>query len=566
MKKQISKLFIVGFTALAMFSSCNKDNVSQEDVIVDQQLVDFVIRVLDAGNNEPLDSAAVEIVNGSEIATVTTDEAGLAVFKDVKISNSTPVTISKSNYIKISSYSNLTPNDYRQQQITSEYKLYSTKSENVVTITGILTIETNVTNIERETVPAGLEIKAFNNSMATDVAFIAETDANGKYTITVPVSQLGNDDIQLDFPEITANQTVAVSSENDDYAINLIERPTHYALNASSGTSILALPSAYAVVDAPPTATAGTGFNLGVKANRLTFSSYSSYELISGGSGYSDTTTFLELSPDPDGNKAWLYVNVTDGVITSITGINNNSATYDAAPTINTSVKGGSGAEIHLMFETTYNIYIENNGSGYSSYPEIYYDYDYYSGNTLYQRTSSMSLSDYANLTSSGIFINDNYNDGDTIATWNGWASAPEFTIVQPESKQIYINFDYDDINSIGQITSYNRQSYGYGYDPATPPSVTVVAVGGYGSGADLHAELNSSGQLSTIDIVNRGSGYRRNINDFRNNNTYYSTSEDPTFSYGYSYSSFRTINNVKAGSTLIRSAHYGTGTSVEDF
>lgn len=569
MKKQILKLFIVGFSALAIFSSCSKNDVSQEDVIINQQLIDLAIRIVDASNaDQPLDSATVEIVSGDEVLSAVTDETGLVFFGDIVVANQTPITVTKTGYASISYDAYITPDDYRQKQVTQRLRMYPTSGDNMVTIEGRLTIETNVTNREREAVPTGSVVKAYNFAMTTDMAFIGETNSNGEYSIKVPVSYTGNDDIELQFPEIYTNQTVAIENE-DDYSISVVERPTFFGLNTSATyNAIPSVPSAYATIDAPSAATVGSGFAVGVKADRVPLTYWSEAILVDGGSGYTDgDNQLIDLSTDPDGNAAQVQVDIVNGHITNIDGFINNSAEYSSAPTVNTSVLGGSGAVINILFQGRYRIYITNNGSSYYAYPDMIVEYKDYDGNTLKEITSTgYYLTNYTNLYN-GKIINDNMADVDTILTISAIATPPEIIIVNTETEQMYINFDYADISSsTGQITSYNNKASGYGYDPANPPTLTVNTVAGYGEGAIIDIDLNTDGSLSGIDFINQGKGYVRNVNDFRGTGVTSDSYESPSFSYNSYYDGFRYIYNIDPGSKYIRSAHYGTGSPVEDF
>lgn len=567
MKKQILKLFIVGIASLTMFSSCNKDNVTQEDVIANQQLIDFIIRVMDASDpSNALDSAVVEIVDGAEVLSAVTDESGIVFFEDVQISDYTPVTITKTGYAPIYTETYTTPDDYRQIQVTRTMQLFPTSGDNMVTITGQLTIETDVTNRERETVGAGLRVKAYNFSMTTDMAFFAETDANGEYSIQVPVRIYGNDDIELQFPEIYTNQTLAVENE-EDYTIEVIERPSFFSLYTNAAANAIpSVPSAYAVIDAPAAGTIGSGFAVGIKTNRVPLSWYTQTLLIDGGSGYNDgLDQLIDLSADPDGNAAQIQVDVVNGSIVGIDGIIDNTAEYGAAPSINTSVLGGSGADIDILYEGQYLIYLTNNGSDYVDFPEMFIEYDYYNGTVLTEYEYSQDLESYTDLRA-GKIVNDNFNDVDTIFALNGIAGVPTITIIDVPTEQMYISFDYNDINNMGQIAAYNYEEGGYGYDPANPPSIEVMTVAGYGSGAVLNIDLNTVGELNNIDYVNRGTGYVDNVNDYADDGSVDDEEENPSFSYNSYYDGFRYIYNVDPGASYVRSAHYGTGTPVEDF
>jgi hypothetical protein len=95
MKKQFF-LPILGLIAasLLLFNSCIKDATTQEEVLQNQQVIDMVIRILDASNDDlPLDGANVSIVDGSKVDSASTDANGLAFFENVVIGGDIPVTV-----------------------------------------------------------------------------------------------------------------------------------------------------------------------------------------------------------------------------------------------------------------------------------------------------------------------------------------------------------------------------------------------------------------------------------------------------------------------------------------
>jgi hypothetical protein len=164
------------------------------------------------------------------------------------------------------------------------------------------------------------------------------------------------------------------------------------------------------------------------------------------------------------------------------------------------------------------------------------------------------------------MLINDNMSDVDTIFTYSALASTPTFIIENTPTEQMYISFDYNFINNKGEIEGYNAEAKGYGYDPASPPTVTINTVAGFGSGAAFDIELETNGELDTCDYINKGLGYVVNVNDFDGDGTTGDDEEDPSFSYGGNYDGFRYVYDALPGSSYIRSAHYGTGSPVEDF
>lgn len=578
MKNLSLNTFIVAFITLAIFTSC-EDKTDKEDVIKNQQLIDLTIRIIDASNaDEPLDSAIVEIVDKGEVKSVITDKNGLAIFTGVSITENIPVTATKTNYTKMNTSFDLIPDDFRQAHYAKTLSLFALTGENMATIIGRLTIETDVTNRERETVQEGLEIRAYNHTINSDVYFSGTTTADGSYEIKVPVSTQGNDDIIIEYPEVYANQTVAI--RNEDYTIEINERPTYYNLEFNAENNYIpSVPSVYAVVDAPPTSSIGSGFSLESQVVPTSLSTYSQLLLINGGSGYTDgLDQLMVLSEGINGLSAEVQVDVENGSIIRVDGFVNNGALYTSVPTLNTSQLGGSGAVIDILFECSYNIYIANNGNDYIQYPEVYWTYSYYYNNIqLTEVTNSFNLSNYTDIVG-GRIVNDNRSDVDTINITTGIVGAPKFHINHRASEQIIIYFNSWHIGgsneyyteraapsegSIGQIHGYNVRNSGYGYNRAEPPTVTLHSLNEQGSGATMNINLNQNGQLSSAVITNGGSGYLSNINDFRDNGSTSSEEEDPSFSSGYNYNSFRRIYNVKPGQIIIRDAHYGTGNRV---
>ncbi len=566
MKKKSINLFIVTLFTLAIFSSCNKDKVTQEDVITNQQLIDFTIRVVDASNNNlPLDSAIVEIVDKGVIRTATSGEEGLAYFEGISISDEVPVVITKTNYTRVSTTYNVIPDDYRQRHFAKTVSLFPLSGENMATIQGRLTIESNVTNRVREAVPEGTIVRAFNYNLINDIAFVGTTNATGNYEIKVPVSYEGNDDITLVYPEIYTNQTVAVEGEN--YTIDVVNRPTHFRLsdNAKAG-AIPSLPSVYATVEAPSATTIGAGFAVESKVIPTAVAAYSQFVLIDGGSGYTNgDNQIMKLSEGVNGKTASIQVDVSNGSIVNIDFFNNNDALYTSAPAVDTTELGGHGAVIDILFRCSYKIYITNNGSNYVTFPSVIWEYTTYSGTQLTEITSDFGLSTYTNL-AGGKIVNKNFSNVDTIFTTPAFASAPVFTITDRLTEQIYISFDHGDISPLGQIAGYNKENGGFGYNRAAPPIVTLHTVAGYGSGAVLDIDLDFEGKLSEVDYVNRGTGYVKNVNDFKNDDITSDSQENPSFSSNTDYNAFRTLYDIKPGETIIRSAHYGTGTPVDKF
>ena len=149
--KKYMKFFAYFFLASTIFYSCKKDNLTQEDVIKNQQVIDFVVQVLDRTDfNKPVDSANVTTYVNGEMQQVTTDVTGTVTFKDVKVGSTLSLYITKTNYLNAYAEAEAYTSNYRVAEVSQTVYLYSTNSSNLVTIKGRLTLEKDVTNREPE--------------------------------------------------------------------------------------------------------------------------------------------------------------------------------------------------------------------------------------------------------------------------------------------------------------------------------------------------------------------------------------------------------------------------------
>jgi hypothetical protein len=567
MKKQISKLILLMVPIMLLFS-CNKDKFSEKDALNAQQTVDLLVTVIDASTSSaPVDGATVILISDSTIVTKTTNSNGIVVFPNIQIGGQATVSVAKTDFTSVLKTVYTNPESYRQTQVSTVVTLCSLESSKIATFQGRLTMQSDLTDRNRE--PAvGVTVKAKNSDLNyTGQMFTAVTDADGKYSIAIPVSSNG-DDIQMFFPEFTINQTVAVTKP--DKSIGIITRSVLYKTNygpIGDLTDIPAIPSIYATI-AAPSATTGSGFALGSKANRVALTSYSTATLLDGGAGYakgrSVNDTVFMLSPDPHGTSAKIQVDVTLGKITHIDWFVDNGATYSAAPTLNQN-GATTPAVISINFQTTYKLYISNRGSNYSTFPMVSVETETFSSGTRV-RAVDPNINDASNATlgnnnilttNSVIFggIIKGVSNGDTLiaATGNSFSSAPVFTVVNPISQPAILTVYTSSINADSTVSSISLTSGGSGYNPSAPPAITLTTLGGYGSGAVAKATVNTSGAVSAIYITNPGMKYVKNVNDFRKDGTTGSTYDNPdwpTTSY----------SGIKPGESIVQDVYYGSG------
>ncbi len=567
MKKQIYRLILLMVPIMFLFS-CKKDKFTEKDALDAQQTIDVLVTVVDGTSNlAPVPDATVTAVIDSTTVTKTTNANGVVVFTKVKIGGNIAVSVAKANFTSVLTSVDSNPISYRQTQVSSSIKIYSLDPAVTATFKGRLTMQSDLTDRNRE--PAvGVIVKARNFSLTstTQVLFTATTDADGKYSIAVPVTSNG-DIIEIYYPEITVNQKIAFSLV--DKSAVVLERSVVYK---TSLTPLLhdvpSVPSVFGIADAP-SAPLGTGFALGAKATRTQLDPASSVSITNGGAGYNGGVTLLNtqlsFSPDPNGVSAKLQVDIVNGKISNIDGIINNGATYAVAPTLNLNVLAPTTpAVIAFSFQVNYKIYVTNKGSNYLTFPTVAVETEsYVSGSKV--KGFDPNINDANNqvlgannvltnwATIYGGLVKANALNGDTLfITPNAFSSVPVFTVAPMVAKRALLSVASSDINADSTLRSVSVSDGGAGYNPLVPPAITFTTVAGYGSGATAKATVNSSGSISGIIISNPGSKYVKNVNDFKNDgiNYTYDSPTDPTDFY----------NGIKAGDVTTQDVYYGTG------
>jgi hypothetical protein len=559
---------------LMFLFSCKKDKFTEKDALDAQQTIDVLITVVDASSSlAPVADATVTAIVDSVAVTKTTNASGTVVFTKAKIGGNLTISISKANYTSVLTIIFTSPDSYRQTQVSKIVNVYSLDPTKIATINGRLTMQSDLTNRKRE--PAvGFVVKARNNNLnaTTDVLFTATTDADGKYSISVPVSSNG-DNIVLYYPEFTVNQKLAFVQE--DKSITVAERSVLYKSDSypisALLTSIPAIPSIYATVAAPATGSLGSGFALATKANRVALSSYSGTLLIDGGAGYNGGVTLLNyqlsFSPDPNGVSAKLPVDIIGGKITTVYAIVNNGATYSTAPTLNVNVLSPTTpANIAFGFSTTYKLYVSNRGTNYLAFPIVSVETETYSNGGMRVKGVDPNINDgsvgalgafnilSANSTVYGGLIKATSN-GDTLMTaTSAFSSAPVFTVAPVVTKKAVLSVAVGNINADSTLGSISITDSGLGYNPTTPPVVTLTTLAGYGSGAVAKTTVGTAtGALTAIFVTSPGTKYVRNVNDYSNTGitgSNFDLPSDPN----------TVFSGIKPGDVTTQDVYYGTG------
>ena len=583
MKNQLKKLAFFLFAGALVFSSCDKDKFTEEDALEALQEIGFVVAVIDASDNDtPISGASVKIVTKGESMEKTTDTNGVVTFEDIEVGDNINTYVSKEGYTTVFVSPSSLPVDYRQSIVSSDVRLYSLADDKMYTVKGTLTIESDLTNRQREAVPAGTEVRARNISLPSGItsSFVGLTDANGDYEIKLPVRSVGVDRVEVYFPEINTTQKLALYKNDGSKAV--VDRKTKWVLQHSDSVWQGPAPSDILSVSSPvvtiaPPVSQGTGLEFTTEVDTNTGYFYeiigrnlSNVKILKQGSGYfpnienNDTTVWVFLNPDDakkDTARLWLRFEKNGGLV-QVVSYDNNGATsgrlakYTSKPTINLNVGGGSGAEIYFPGDFDYKIRISNNGSGYFTIPDIRMTYF----NNRIKLIKDLSMGN-AMISEGSIYA----IGGDVLITERNIDEAPTFEVVAQKSILARVNeddlMDFVNENDSTLFDDIELEETGQGYDYNNPPLVTITGLAGYGSGAEFRAEVNSNGTLNDeLERIQLGSGFLKNVNDFKGIGEW--GNQDGEYSDG-SYNYY--ISSVKPGTEKVINIYYGTGVAQED-
>jgi len=588
-----------------VFVSCEEDKFTEKDAMEALQTIDVTITVQDGSSHaEAVEGATVKMMGDSASSTTTektTDASGNVLFEDMKIGGNITVYVNKDDYTKRSFSVSTSTNSYRDSRISETVKIYPLSGDNMATVEGQLTIETDLTNRKREKL-ADQEVRVINNSLGSDIekSFVGTTDEDGKYSIKVPVNADGGDNLEVKVPgKIDTTQTLAMEERKRE----IVSKPTVYYADDYNPSDIPFVPSAIATIEAP--SDVGTGFEMGIEAKGTKFNEHSEIELIQGGSDYhivNGMDTIIPMSEGVNEDTTWATVEIskTGADSSSITDIYvepaNDNGLYTSEPELDLSVLGGSGAVVDIRFQSEYLVYIENYGSGYKDVPTVSATYKEYDGNTIVKRTdedledwdpdigdynelhpftgSNYRLSNFITLHDGSLYPDKNnaYN-GDTLFVTDGFTETPEVNIASSEGQQAEMYISWDDINdNDSTITGYVWNQNGEGYDPENPPEVTITSLAEYGSGAEYYIEVNSDGSIysSDLEMKDQGEGYVRNVNDYLNSgidNPHHDWDghNKPGRGHDFSISGGWGISHVGPGDVNTKDIYYGTGIRQEE-
>ncbi|MEQ9439663.1 MAG: hypothetical protein RIG62_11475 [Cyclobacteriaceae bacterium] len=486
------------------------------------------------------EGAMVTVVQGGVSREETTSAGGVATFGDLRIGEAV-VTVQATDHTTVT-YTTILgyPNSgISEDNVGTLIPIFpTTLAGGASEVSGIAWAELDLTNDEpefaegavvRATISVGdmfddydinhgysdkgiIRTASYSNFVVTDTV-----DAEGRYSLVIPNGNAddGNGiDVRVEFLPFETEQTF-LAWQGDSLAV-----VTKDVIFESTGTSNdddhldYDLPSVWLEIGAP-TGTA-SGLELSITKVRDDLNTYD-VELDAVGKDYIVGDLF-NFSADADDNVAQLRVTGVDfnGSITSYT-IDDNGATYDAAPTLTQDgAASGTGATFLSTYYTDYEVTIANGGSGYWDEPEMVVTYDYYDNGTLVKDAYDDNLD--IDILAGKIKA----DDADGVVYTISSVTTPKFDILPLEARQAVIDLEDYFINDQNRIEGSDDEFYIYfdggdsdnGSGYITNPTVTFKSVGSMGSGATGVAYVED-GYIDYITITNPGSGYMGEVNDY---------------------------------------------------
>lgn len=258
--KLVRNLLMLGVTIFLL--ACSEE-FTEEDALKAQQTIDLAVYVVDGTSDldSPIEGATVTVSQGGKTIEVITDASGVAMFPDFGV-GSFVYNVSADNYLSESNLGNAIADNIRVGQITARAELISMKDENLATIKGNITVDTDVTNLTKE---AAADVMVYFDVYlyGRNHIFSAITDTEGNYEAKIPTNGSdGTTYVELRYSDFEANQTIAVNKFECEVGVfpEVLPRiETIKTLYSSSTTGALNkyfyegyVRSMYAVADSAP--------------------------------------------------------------------------------------------------------------------------------------------------------------------------------------------------------------------------------------------------------------------------------------------------------------------------
>ena len=217
MTKVSTKIISMIMTLMAVLAISCEEEFSEEDALNAQQSVDLAIYVVNnsTDNEDPVAGAKVTVSQNGETREVTTDAAGAALFPDAKIGGYV-YKIEAENYTTLTGSGSLSTSNFRIGQVTQRFELNSLNTpENMATIKGVVEIESDLTNDVTE-YASGIELLVEVSLDNKSLNFSVTTDEQGKWELQVPTDANGSTSLNVRFPDIEMDQTIAYLKKSSE--------------------------------------------------------------------------------------------------------------------------------------------------------------------------------------------------------------------------------------------------------------------------------------------------------------------------------------------------------------
>jgi hypothetical protein len=402
-------LFLAVIISAGLFislNSCTKDDLTEQerlellDSLNNASIVQYSVNVISAADAgimksgkeiKGLKGAIVTVNHAGNLVSITTNDYGTAVFKDMRGGNAS-ITIHADGFTDVTLVANLTPDANQNQNYTfasTIVPLFPLSGEWMTDITGIVTYQSDLTNnalekAEGVTVTATLDIN--DDFMDTffptnegpgyvvqisysSVLMKTTTNADGEYTLTVPAAAQGLD-ILIDVAEVALDQKIVLNTLNGEDVFGVQNIRTIFGNNTISPTSIPDIPGAYITIGAP-TGAIGSYTQQAFISPVVVNGQVTSISITNPGSGYTADPSVI-ITGDGTGASA-TATRGPGGVITGI-AMNNYGAGYtwaNATLYLTTYRENAVATPMITDGGAISNIVLQNSGEGYIVPPVV---------------------------------------------------------------------------------------------------------------------------------------------------------------------------------------------------
>jgi hypothetical protein len=395
-----SMLILLGLTVT--FNACKKDDFTEKDAInlINNQDVNdamkadslanavyFSVKVVNASTDyfnksaKALTGVTVTVSSNGQLATATTGADGIAYFNNLRI-GSYAITVAATGFTTVDFTAATADKGYYSVQVP-----ILSLTANLMTVTGTVTFDSNVTTAARETVsgqtvlftPDFTNFSIAGKQGVTSISYsgfpnTAVTSATGVYTLTVPADAQGDLKYKLSIPDFETDETILMSTINgvDVTGAGNIAKvlKARFGTSATVANTTPTVSPIYCVFSDPTAITAATFTTTLYNQNGV-----ESVNVTSAGSGYAGTgdPTGLIIKVSDGTNNAYITpaIDAATGRILYFT-VNSKGQNFSGAPSINlqairqiVDIKVGtvSGGAITSMTVTNGGLFLTKNVS-----------------------------------------------------------------------------------------------------------------------------------------------------------------------------------------------------------